>query len=62
MSRKGIYEANAASRRLGATLAGWNIVMMPPVNYGAGGANELGGRLHHPGTYAIRQKTEMNDL
>ena len=36
-----IYEANAASRRLSTALAGWNIVMMPPVSYGQGGANEL---------------------
>ena len=52
-----IYEANAASRRLSTALASWNIVMMPPISYGQGGANELGGRLIHPGTYAIRQST-----
>ena len=51
------YEANAASRRLRAALPGWNIVMMPALSYGQGGANELGGRLVHPGTYAIRQST-----
>ena len=52
-----VYEANAASRRLSDTLTGWNIVMMPPLNYGSSGANELGGRLVHPGTYGIRQST-----
>ena len=52
-----MYEANAASRRVSAALTGWNIVMMPPISYGQGGANVLGGRLVHPGTYAIRQST-----
>jgi creatinine amidohydrolase len=51
------YEANAASQRLRAALTNWNIVMMPPISYGQGGANELGGRLVHPGTYGIRQST-----
>ena len=31
--------------------------MMPPLNYGHGGANTFGDRLVHPGTYAIRQTT-----
>jgi creatinine amidohydrolase len=52
-----IYEANAASKRLSAALTNWNIVMMPPISYGQGGANELGGRPIHPGTYGIRQST-----
>ena len=30
---------------------------MPPVNYGQGGANQLGDMPVHPGTYAIRQST-----
>jgi creatinine amidohydrolase len=51
------YEADRASRRLSLALPDWNIVMMPPISYGQGGANELGGRLVHPGTYAIRQST-----
>ncbi|HEU4692020.1 MAG TPA: creatininase family protein [Vicinamibacterales bacterium] len=52
-----IYEAHAASRQVSGALPDWNIVMMPPINYGQSGANELGGRLVHPGTYAIRQST-----
>jgi creatinine amidohydrolase len=52
-----IYEAHAASRQVSTALPDWNIVMMPPINYGQGGANELGGKLVHPGTYAIRQST-----
>jgi creatinine amidohydrolase len=51
------YEANGASRRVSRALPDWNVVMMPPVNYGQGGANVLGDRLVHPGTYAIRQST-----
>ena len=35
----------------------WNVVLMPPVSYGQGGANQLGGQLVHPGTYALRQST-----
>jgi predicted TIM-barrel fold metal-dependent hydrolase len=30
---------------------------MPPINYGEGGANQLGGVETHPGTYAIRHET-----
>jgi len=52
-----IYEAHAASRQVSTALPDWNIVMMPPINYGQSGANEIGGRLVHPGTYAIRQTT-----
>lgn len=52
-----IFEAHAASRRVSRALPDWNIVMMPAINYGQGGANQLSGRLVHPGTYAIRQST-----
>jgi creatinine amidohydrolase len=52
-----IYEANHASRRVSRALPDWNIVMMPPINYGQGGANEIGARLVHAGTYGIRQST-----
>jgi creatinine amidohydrolase len=51
------YEADRASRRVAQALPGWNVVMMPTIPYGQAGANELGGRLTHPGTYAIRQTT-----
>ena len=51
------YEANGASRRVSQALPDWNVVMMPPINYGQGGANALGDMLVHPGTYAIRQST-----
>ena len=51
------YEANAASRRVSRALPDWNVVMMPPINYGQGGANLLGDQPLHPGTYAIRQST-----
>ena len=52
-----MYEANGASRRVSRALPDWNVVMMPPVNYGQGGANLLGDMLVHPGTYGIRQST-----
>lgn len=51
------YEANGASRRVSRALPDWNVVMMPPINYGQGGANVLGDMLLHPGTYGIRQST-----
>jgi creatinine amidohydrolase len=52
-----LYEANAVSRRVSQALPGWTVVMMPPLHYGQSGANQLGGRFVHPGTYAIRQAT-----
>ena len=51
------YEASAAARRVSQSLPDWNIVMMPPINYGQSGANHLGEMLVHPGTYAVRQST-----
>jgi creatinine amidohydrolase len=50
-------EANEAAKRVSRALPDWNVVMMPPMNYGHGGANQLGGMTIHPGTYAIRQST-----
>ena len=52
-----LYEASGASTRVSRALPDWNIVIMPPVNYGHGGANLLGDMLVHPGTYGIRQST-----
>ena len=52
-----MYEADATSRRVSRALPDWTVVMMPPVNYGQGGANVLGDMLIHPGTYSIRQST-----
>ena len=51
------YEANAAAVRVSRALSGWNVVMMPAINYGNTGANVLGNMSTHPGTYAIRQST-----
>jgi creatinine amidohydrolase len=50
-------EANEAAMRVSRALPDWNVVMMPLMNYGHGGANQLGGMTIHPGTYAIRQST-----
>ena len=52
-----IYEADGASKRVARAMPDWNIVLMPPISYGQGGANQLGGKQIHPGTYAIRQST-----
>jgi creatinine amidohydrolase/Fe(II)-dependent formamide hydrolase-like protein len=52
-----MYEADGVSRRVSRALPAWNVVMMPAINYGQGGANALGNMLGHPGTYAIRQST-----
>jgi creatinine amidohydrolase len=51
------YEANRAARRVSRALPDWNVVMMPPINYGHSGANQLGDMPVHPGTYGIRQAT-----
>jgi creatinine amidohydrolase/Fe(II)-dependent formamide hydrolase-like protein len=51
------YEASGAATRVSRALPDWNIVMMPAINYGQGGANLLGDLRVHPGTYGIRQAT-----
>ena len=51
------YEVNGAATRVSRALPDWNVVMMPPINYGHSGANQLGDLLVHPGTYGIRQST-----
>lgn len=50
-------EANAAAIRVSRTLPDWNVVLMPAINYGHSGANQLGDMPIHPGTYGIRQST-----
>jgi creatinine amidohydrolase len=52
-----MYEAHGASRRVSRALPDWNVVMMPPINYGQLGANQLGDMPVHPGTYSIRMST-----
>ena len=52
-----VYEASGASRQVSRALPDWNIVMMPAMNYGHSGANQIGDRPVHPGTYGIRQST-----
>jgi creatinine amidohydrolase/Fe(II)-dependent formamide hydrolase-like protein len=51
------YEANAAAARVSRALPDWNVVLMPALNYGQGGANRIGDMSVHPGTYGIRQST-----
>jgi creatinine amidohydrolase len=52
-----VYEANAVAQEVSRASPGWNVVMMPPIPYGHSGANLLGDRPIHPGTYALRQST-----
>ncbi len=52
-----MYEVSGVSRRVSRALPEWKVVVMPAINYGQSGANVLGGRLVHPGTYGIRQST-----
>ena len=51
------HEADGAATRVSRALPDWNVVMMPPINYGHSGANQLGDLPVHPGTYGIRQST-----
>jgi creatinine amidohydrolase len=51
------FRVDRVSERVGKALPDWNIVLMPPINYGEGGANEIGGIHVHPGTYGVRQST-----
>jgi creatinine amidohydrolase/Fe(II)-dependent formamide hydrolase-like protein len=36
---------------------GWTALVMPPINFGASGYNEIGGRYVFPGTYVVRPST-----
>jgi creatinine amidohydrolase len=51
------YEADEVVRRVAGALPAWNVVVMPSIDYGQGGANIIGGQLVHPGSYGIRQTT-----
>ena len=51
------YEAERVADRLSRALPDWNIVLMPAVNYGSSGANQVGNAAVHPGTYGVRQST-----
>lgn len=51
------FEATATAARVSRALPDWHIVIIPAVNFGHAGANVLGDRPIHPGTYAIRQTT-----
>jgi creatinine amidohydrolase len=51
------YEARLVADSLSKALPGWNTVLMPTVNYGSSGANQVGKLAIHPGTYGVRQST-----
>jgi creatinine amidohydrolase len=51
------FEAAGVARRVAGARPGWNVVMMPMIDYGHAGANLLGGQVVHPGTYGIRRST-----
>jgi creatinine amidohydrolase len=50
-------EATATATRVARALPDWNVIVMPPFNYGRSGENQLGNMPIHPGTYGIRQST-----
>lgn len=45
------YEAERVAERLSRALPGWNVLVMPDIDYGSAGANHVGGMAVHPGTY-----------
>jgi Creatinine amidohydrolase len=49
------HEAARVADRLSQQLLDWNVVLMPTINYGSSGANQIGNVAIHPGTYGIRQ-------
>jgi len=51
------FRVDKVTERVSKALPDWNIVLMQPISYGEGGANEIGGIHIHPGTYGIRQTT-----
>jgi len=51
------YEARGVAERLSQALPDWTIAVMPTVNYGSSGVNQIGSAAIHPGTYALRQST-----
>jgi creatinine amidohydrolase len=51
------YEAARVAERLSAALPDWKVVMMPAIDYGSSGANQIGNVAVHPGTYGVRQST-----
>ena len=52
-----MFEVNGAAARVSDAMPQWRVVIMPPINYGESGANEIANDLIHPGTYSIRQST-----
>ena len=51
------YEERLVGDSLSRALPGWKVVLMPTVNYGSSGANQIGNLAVHPGTYGLRRST-----
>ena len=53
------YLNQRLTQDIAATIAGkgWNALIFPMIPLGTGGANEIGRKYNHSGTYAIRQST-----
>jgi creatinine amidohydrolase len=49
--------ANDVVKTLAAKKPDWTVLLMPPINFGASGYNEIGGHYTFPGTYAVRPST-----
>jgi len=51
------HETKGVAEVLRQALPDWTVVLMPTVNYGSSGANQIGNVTIHPGTYGLRQST-----
>lgn len=51
------YEARRVAESLSRELSDWTVVLMPTLNYGSSGANQVGNISVHPGTYGVRRST-----
>jgi len=51
------HEARGVADSLQKALPDWQVVLMPTVNYGSSGANQIGNVAVHPGTYGLRRST-----
>jgi creatinine amidohydrolase/Fe(II)-dependent formamide hydrolase-like protein len=51
------YETKGVADSLRQALPDWQVVLMPTINYGSSGVNQVGNVAIHPGTYGVRQST-----
>jgi creatinine amidohydrolase len=54
------YQSEYLARRLASAIAsrpGWSVLNFPPVPLGVASAQNIGGKLHFPGSYDVREST-----